>query len=166
MKKNLKFTALSAFLLMLAGLTVSCEEQKEIRRGEGFSKQFTLIGQGILFGAVQQQQNVVIRTQGEWERFKTAIELQNLNAHETEIDFGKHMIIAVIDEERRTGGWDIVITSITEYPNGIIVDVVVTGPGYECPVPQIHTQPYHIVKTDRSGKRIEFEHAMQRRAPC
>jgi len=165
MKTFFKFTAFSAVLLIFAGVMVSCENGEGIHREEGLCKDFTLIGQGILSGTAQPQ-NIVINSQDEWENFKTAFDFQNLSTHKTEIDFERHMVIAVIDEERRTAGWYIAITSITEYFNGIIVDVVVTGPGHECPVPQIHTQPYHIVKTDRFGKKIEFEHIVQYSAPC
>jgi len=157
MKKILKFTALSAVLLMLAGLMTSCDERESCIP-------FITIAQGD--NSPICQQNTVIRTQKEWEEFimpfTSPISLANPFS-ETEVDFSTYTVIAVVDEVRPVVQWGMRITCIQEYIGvsaedfgRTVVYVTVFSPRDGITSPML-VQNWHVIKMPISKKSIEFD---------
>jgi hypothetical protein len=72
----------------------------------------------------------------------------------TEIDFSTYQIIAVFDKIHSSGTHKTDITAITEYTDKIIVNVSYFTISHG---PSVVTRPYHIVKIQRSNKKIVFQ---------
>ena len=119
-----------------------------------------LIAQGELYGNGDEgitKQNLVIRTQEEWDNLLNAMNSVNNVSDsfaETEIDFNSYLVIAVFDEVRGNSGCSINIAHIIEYIDSIVVDVHIatTISGYD-----VMNQPYYIVKIPVTNKNIVFE---------
>ena len=160
----LKFAAM---LLVFAGSFTSCKDKEKC-------EPFVLIGKSSLSGCEGiSQQDIVIKTQEEWEDFKTIMntdynQIKSSNYKETdsfsetEIDFDLYQIIAVIDEKRPDGCWGMEIKCITEDTYRIVVTIQVkssVSKGFACV--NMEHQPYHIVKIPVSTKKIEFKHIVK-----
>jgi len=139
--KNLYF-----FLLAICLICISCTETNT-----RYPRVITpvLIAQGELYGNGQEsitKQNLVIRTQEEWDNLLNAMNSVNNVSNsfaETEIDFNSYMVIAVFDEIRGNSGCSINISNIIEYIDKIVVDVhIVTATSGA----DVMNQPFYIVK--------------------
>lgn len=73
-----------------------------------------------------------------------------------EIDFSKYTVIAVFQGQKNSGGYSIEITKIVEKKGVIIISIkeLEAGPGQAAAV---ITSPYHIIKTNKLTKNVEFE---------
>lgn len=116
-----------------------------------------LIGKGDLIGNSLPQQNLVITTSAEWTTLLAQLDSQNnvsAGFTETNINFNQFMVLAVFDETYGNGGHSIDIISVDEQPQNIVVDVdkLLTGD-----VTTVVTQPYHIVKIQKSTKPVIFQ---------
>jgi len=151
--KNLYF-----FLLAICLTCVSCMETNT-----RYPRVITpvLIAQGELYGNGQEsitKQNLVIRTQEEWDNLLNAMNSVNNVSNsfaETEIDFNSFMVIAVFDEVRGNSGCSINISNIIEYIDKIIVDVhIVTATSGA----DVMNQPFYIVKIPVIYNNIVFDY--------
>lgn len=71
------------------------------------------------------------------------------------VDFTKDMVIAVSPGEMSSGGYTVEITKVTSDGKKLIVTVVVTKPtGFATTV---MTQPYHIVKLEKTDLPVEYK---------
>ena len=144
-------------MLLLAGSFTSCTEKEKYEQIP-----FIQVAKGSLPQCgdycVYQKINAIFTFEEEWERFKTAIDRDSKvtdGFSETEIDFDKNQIIAIIGEFR-TYVWDINITCITEYSDKIVVTVTEENTkGITFPS---ETQPYQIIKIPILTKRVEFKY--------
>jgi len=99
---------------------------------------------------------VVITDSQAWNAFITKISVVNEESKyfiDTNIDFTKFQIIAVIDQKYLNGGHTIDITKIAENKNKIYVKVEKLHTGN---IATVLTQPYHIVKIAKSSKKVIF----------
>ena len=99
---------------------------------------------------------VVITDAQAWNAFITKISVVNAESKyfiDTNIDFTKFQIIAVIDQKYLNGGHTIDITKIAENKNNIYVKVEKLHTGN---IATVLTQPYHIVKIAKSSKKVIF----------
>lgn len=118
---------------------------------------FTLIGKENFYGGTYvTPQNSVIKTTAEWNSFLTQVDA-NTNVSggftETNIDFNQFMVIAVVDQVRNNGGHSIDIMTAIENSQNITIDVEKLLNGNAATV---ITQPYHIVKIQKSTKPVIF----------
>ena len=136
--------------LFLTGWFSSCTTNKD----EEGTIPFVTIANGQ--DGIFPKQEKIIKTQDEWEAFlKPLGNFVTDYFNETEIDFEKYQIIVVVDS-RPTGGWNVYISSIKEYPYRIVVTVSVKTPtGY---VTDGFTGPYHVVKMPVTEMPIEFSY--------
>jgi hypothetical protein len=124
--------------------------------------EFTTIGQCFLdIGYIEELANkgVVITSSSEWELLKERLHDPYCSVGDyltKEIDFSVYQIVAVFEEIKGSGGYDIEITGITEYADKIIVKVEHFRPNG--PAFTVDTQPFHIVTMPISEKEIVFEH--------
>jgi hypothetical protein len=126
----------------------------------GQSVEFTVIAQKDLSPSEQKEipkTNFVIKNTQSWNSFIAKITGTNDETKyfaETNIDFTKYQIIAVVDQKYRNGGHSIDITKISENSNLITVKVEKLLKGN---LTSVITQPYHIVKIAKSSKKVVFE---------
>jgi len=103
------------------------------------------------------KENLVIKDQQTWTSLigKMAF-LSDTNSYfpDAIIDFKKYQVIVVIDEVRQYGGYSIDITKITQNNNSIFVTVEQLQPGG---INAVITQPFHIVKISKTGKKVVFK---------
>jgi hypothetical protein len=147
----------------LAAMLLSCQSEESgplDANTNPSSVEFTEIGDGELMGSENFTASaLVIENEEEWNALKNQMDVYNHYSElftETEIDFTQFKIIAVIDELRTSAGYNITIASITESNNQLVVDVENSdgGPGSAATV---MTQPFHIVKIQRSNLPVVFE---------
>jgi hypothetical protein len=150
--KTLILTILTMFVLN------SCDKNEESFSPQNINP--TLIGEGSLFSTYSNNitsNNLVILNDQDWNNFISNMNNPNnlsMSFTETNIDFNNYMILAVFDEPRPTGGYQISITNIVENSNNIIVDFNLTGSG---DLTQMPTHPYYIVKIPKSNKPVIFQ---------
>lgn len=148
---------------MLAAFIVSCQndEGQPLTSGnDPIAVGFTLIGDGELMGDENiTGSNLVIDNEADWNALKTQMDLFNPYSQyftETDIDFSAYKVIAVIDELRTSGGYDITIASITDNDGQLVVDVENSNPT-EANVTTVMTQPFHIIKIPNTDLPVVFE---------
>lgn len=74
-----------------------------------------------------------------------------------DVDFSEEMIIAAFAGTRKSGGFVLSVSRITEYPDRIEIDLSLTQPGPDCMVTEALTQPFVFAKTAQSGdKPVNF----------
>lgn len=74
-----------------------------------------------------------------------------------EVDFSTNMVVAVFMGEVNTGGYALHIYEVVETGSTVIVKMERTEPGPKCIVPQVLTQPYHMVQIARTEKSVTFD---------
>ena len=154
-----------ASLMSCVFFFIGCNEGKGTGKNNGneFVPQTItpiLIAQGEFKGQSGTKQNLVIKTQEEWDKLVTLITTKNSvnnvsnNFTEMEIDFSTYQIIAVFDEVKNNDGWSIDITDVIEFSDSIVVSILNLKKGDDT---YVATQPYHIVKIPVSEKKIVFQ---------
>jgi hypothetical protein len=118
---------------------------------------FTTISVGT-FSGYGRQANLVIQDSQAW------IDLWNQHMlfmveplPVPEVDFSKDMIVAVFMGVVNTGGYSLHINEVVETDSVIVVKMERTEPGPTCIVPQVLTQPYHMIQITRTEKPVTFE---------
>jgi hypothetical protein len=71
-------------------------------------------------------------------------------------DFGSEMALVAALGEKPSGGFDIVIDSVTRHERGAIVYVTETSPGPNCMTTGALTQPVHAVRAPRTDGLIQW----------
>ncbi len=82
-----------------------------------------------------------------------------------EVNFSGTTVIAVFMGEFNTGGYEIEIKEILDVNQYMEVKVEKTYPGKGCAVTLAFSQPYHIVKIEKSDKEITFD-TLERTIEC
>ena len=82
-----------------------------------------------------------------------------------EVNFSETTVIAVFMGEFNTGGYEIEIKEILDMNQSVEVKVEKTYPGIGCVVTLAFSQPYHIVKIEKSDKEITFD-TVERTIEC
>lgn len=142
---------LFSILFLLAGCNSDDSDTSEVK--------YSVIVQDDYFNGDYNnpKANLVIKDQTQWNNLLSKINLvANANSifPDTNVDFTKYQVIAVIDEVRHYGGYSIDITKITETNSIIFVKVEHLKPGG---LNAVITQPYHIVKIPKTNKKIVFK---------
>lgn len=121
--------------------------------------QFSLVAKGDSFpnGQSLAPRHIIIKDSQTWNKLVKEMNVSNNLSQkfsETNIDFNKYQIIAVIDKTQNSGGHSIDIVEITKNRNTVIVKVEKLKNGN-------HTsklsRPYDIVKTSKTDKKVVFE---------
>jgi len=74
-----------------------------------------------------------------------------------EVDFSANMVVAVFMGVVNTGGYTLHIYEVVETESTIIVKMERTEPGPSCIVPQVLTQPYHMIQIAGTEKPVTFD---------
>ena len=120
----------------------------------------------------EQKRNYVIRTQAEWQKLWQTMQAasflpRNARADSllTKIDFKKHMLLAVFQGQKPSGGYSIAINKLLRGDKQLEVIIEEKVPGANCFTTQMLTQPYHIIVTEKSALKVTFT-ARQSRTTC
>jgi hypothetical protein len=99
--------------------------------------------------------NLVIKDVPAWNSLKSKISPNEISEFkETNVDFTKYQIIAVVDQVYVNGGHTIDITKITQNNTTVIIKVENLRTG---DATTVITQPYHIIKIAKTDKTIVFK---------
>lgn len=102
-------------------------------------------------------ENSVITTQTEWQTLWDQIfSITSDKPPLPEIDFTRRTIVAVLQGEQATSGYEISIQEIVETENSIEVAVKAVAPGSRCGVLDKVTRPLDIVEIEKTAKQIVF----------
>jgi hypothetical protein len=84
-----------------------------------------------------------------------------------DVDFQKHMVIAVFMGMRPTGGYSISVAKVQfdKQTDKLVVTVEEIAPSPGSIVIQLITQPYHIVVVPRTDKEVQFVTVKRERKP-
>jgi hypothetical protein len=74
-----------------------------------------------------------------------------------EVDFSANTVIAVFMGQASTGGYALRIYDVVDIGSSIVVKMERTEPGPTCIVPQVLTQPYHMVQIAKTEKPVTFD---------
>jgi hypothetical protein len=118
------------------------------------------IGQDNLYGGSSEgfiEENHVINDSIAWNNLKTQMDAANdvtYKFNEQVIDFSQWTVIVSFDKVEMTGGHSINYSSIVENQANIVATIEQVHP--EGPATTVITQPYIVVKIDKTNKPILF----------
>ena len=112
-------------------------------------------------GTSAKRQSVTIRGERRWSNLWDVL---GEGGRLPEVDFSKHMLIAVTQGRQRSGGHQIRVERIERTGTGWLVKLVERAPGRGCVVTGVITNPYHVVRVPRSARRVTFERRQTRKA--
>ena len=121
---------------------------------------FTTISNGVLSGSGSEgiaKSEMVINNTNDWQDLIAKMNsVNNLsdNFSETNIDFDKHLVIAIFDKYVKPHYNIVEINSVTEKQNKINIYYTITGSAATVVIPG---QGFHIVKISQTTKPIEFD---------
>jgi hypothetical protein len=145
----MKFFITIIFSLMLVG----CPKNEE--------GGFISLSKGNLFGAGSEgfkKENIVISSKEEWKSFLSKIDATNKvsETFQSAINFSKEMVVVSIDKVRNSGGFSVEIIEVVKEGNTFLIKVKSKGPKPLDMVTNGIIQPYHIVKINKTNKKIKF----------
>jgi hypothetical protein len=122
---------------------------------------FTSLSKGNLYGNGAEgfkKENIVISSKEEWKSFLSKIDGTNKvsKTFENAIDFSKETIVAVVDKVRNSGGFSIEIMEAIKEGDTLLIKVQSQGPKPMAMVTAVMIQPYHIIKINKTNKKIKF----------
>jgi len=155
-------TAILFTIVTTAILACSSEQEVVVPQTETIELvSFEQVGKGALFGDGQEgivETQAVLRSEEDWTHLKQQMDSVNEVTREfrdQDLDFSKEMIIVCVDKLRGSGGYEIEIIDILEYPKKIVVIVEQVNPSEMAT--SVMTQPFHVVKIPISEKQIVFK---------
>ncbi len=121
---------------------------------------FRTVAKGDGASSVERRVAFTFKEQRRWSDFWKRVEPSQTRPR---VDFSKHMLIAVTQGRKPTGGHSIRITRIDRTGDGWLVHVTETSPGRGCFVTQAVTRPYHVVRVARTGEDVSFDYRRVKR---
>lgn len=73
-----------------------------------------------------------------------------------QVDFQIFMVVAVVDQQQPSGGYEMEIRRIVEEGGRLQVEALRREPGEGCITTAVITNPFHIVRAERSGLTAEL----------
>lgn len=126
---------------------------------------FTLLAEGMQSG-IEDERREVIRDADSyralWARHSVGMDPA---PSPPAIDFSREMLIAVFAGAQPTAGYRWTVLSLSEENGSLAVHLRLDQPGPGCAVAQVVTQPYLLVKTDRSRLPVVF-HVVPKTVSC
>ena len=151
MIKNI-FTMLLFGLLVVAGCTQVPIDNGTDQNFQERELTFETVDKDF-YSSLEAKNQLVIQNTKEFQEFWNKVgSLKLLD----EIDFSKYTVITVSQGQKTSGGYSIEITKIIEKKDSIVVYFKETEAGSGQAIAAI-TSPYHIVKTKKLDKSVEFK---------
>lgn len=122
---------------------------------------FTSLSKGNLFGNGAEgfkKENIVISSKKEWKFFLSKFDTTNKvsKTFENAIDFSEEMIVICLDKVRSSGGFSVEIIEVIKEASTTLIKVKFKSPKPMDMVNSVIIQPYHIVKINKTNKKIKF----------
>ena len=122
---------------------------------------FTSLSKGNLFGNGAEgfkKVNIVISSKKEWKFFLSKFDTTNKvsSTFENAMDFSKEMIVICLDNVRNSGGFSVEIIEVIKEASTTLIKVKFKSPKPLDMVTSVIIQPYHIVKINKTNKKIKF----------
>lgn len=119
--------------------------------------QFGTLKDGELSGEAVESGYYVVQSAAQWTAFKDKINAAHPGTDEFEdvsVDLTVSDVIAVVDQQHNSGGYDITITGVTRMANTATVKLERTGEGNASTV---MTQPYHVITVAKTNNVFVFD---------
>jgi hypothetical protein len=121
---------------------------------------FRTVAKGTGESSVERRVAFTFKEQRRWNDFWKRVEPDRTRPR---VDFSKHMLIAVTQGRKPSGGHSIRITRIDRTGDGWLVHVTERSPGRGCFVTHVVTRPYHVVRVARTGEDVSFDYRRVKR---
>jgi hypothetical protein len=103
--------------------------------------------------SVERREAMTIRSERRWRRLWSRIG----TGRRPKVNFSRHMLIAVTQGRKPSGGHAIEVAHIARVGRNWRVTAIETEPGRDCFTTGQLTSPYHVVRVRRSTARVTFE---------
>lgn len=140
-------------LLLSVLVLFSCNSTKDKTQQ---NKPFEILLQSATGGKTTQDFVVVTDAEALNTLYASINQYEEKNYQIPKIDFDSSMIIALFMGEKSSGGYEIIVDSIIETQDKVVVNYKITEPEATEGVIMAITQPYCIIETSKSSKEIEF----------
>jgi hypothetical protein len=118
---------------------------------------FSTIAKGAQSGIVVPR-HLVIRDRGAWEKLWTEhTSIFIPPPPPPPVDFSSEMVVGVYSGEKPTGGFSVEIREVHRTKAGLIVRYVEEGPSPGAMTSSVLTQPFHLIRLDRTPQPVDFE---------
>ncbi|HEY3659452.1 MAG TPA: protease complex subunit PrcB family protein [Steroidobacteraceae bacterium] len=107
-----------------------------------------------------------IRSQRDWQTLWNAMGVRATRAEPAPpVDFSREQLIAFFAGDQRSGGVEVTVQGIAAAADRLILTVRLSLPGAGCVVTSALSQPYQIVRIDRSlsERPMEFHYEIEKR---
>ena len=105
------------------------------------------------YGAVAEKGEEVVRTDKAWRAaWEKAHAAQSDQPKRPDVDFDKHMVLAVYAGSKSTGGYSIEVTRVALRGNTLVADVTRKEPGPLEPAATVITRPYAFAVVPKAEK--------------
>jgi len=122
--------------------------------GEGFRT----LAKGYTTGLGDKTTSRIARNAEEWRQLwneHTSTQMPRPPA--PEVDFSREMVVAVLSEQRPSGGYGIEVVGTRWTDEQLVIVIHTTEPAPDAVVPMVITRPYHMVATPRTTAPVRFE---------
>ncbi|HEV2145921.1 MAG TPA: protease complex subunit PrcB family protein [Longimicrobiaceae bacterium] len=100
---------------------------------------------------------LVVRSEAEWRRVWGKLhERVHPQPELRRVDFSRHAVLVAALGSRSSGGYSILVDSVSDAGGELRAVVRKVSPGAGCVVTQAFTQPVDVVLVPASGKRVRF----------
>jgi len=157
------------FILLLVTIStfISCNSSKEIKTPTFANKlvAFTVLSSGDN-GRFNERTNKLITDNNSFIKvWEDAYANFSAKKELPKIDFEKQTVILVAQGEKTSGGYSIILKSITELKNTLEVVVLLKSPKEGCLTTSVITYPYQIIVFDKPLKEVVFN-SKSEKYPC
>lgn len=143
--------------LLTFSLFYNCDKNELINENEII--EYSIISKGNLFGAGDEKilkQNVIIDNETDWSTLISKMDAVNNTSDsftEKDIDFLKYDVIAIFDNIKSNGGYEY---NVETNSSETITNVIIESIAPEGSAATVITQPYILIKINKSDIPIEF----------
>lgn len=111
------------------------------------------------YSAITEKRELIINSDADYQKLMIEV-YKNLDQMPRipVVDFKKNTLVAVFMAQKTSGGYMISIDSITESSKGLTVNVIESSPGKGCTVTDALSQPYEIVKIQKTQEKAAFKY--------
>ena len=152
----LQFRVYIIAVITLFFLFNSCKTKtNKLNNSDNNNISFTEISKGS-YGGLENQQYIVLKDNASYKKlFSDIYRYKEPKPAITEIDFNKHMVLALFMGMKNSGGYSISIDSIVSHKEELHVFINKTSPKGKATMAM--TQPFYIAEIQKTNQKIVFK---------